>query len=121
MRRAIETARRELGDAFCRACGYCLPCPVEIPIPMADRMSLLLTRMPWQTWVEPAWRDKMDRIEQCTGCGQCISRCPYGLEIPSLLKAELDDYRKFLHSKESNAGNPGGIRQTVSQTPAGGA
>lgn len=95
MLQAIETARQELGGAFCRACGYCLPCPAEIPIPMAARMSLLLTRMPWQNLIEPEWRGRMDRIEQCTECGQCAARCPYGLDIPALLKTELANYRQF--------------------------
>ena len=30
----IEKEKKELAGDFCRACGYCLPCPAEIPIPM---------------------------------------------------------------------------------------
>lgn len=40
--RLIERDRRELSGAFCRSCGYCLPCPADIKIPQANRMMQLL-------------------------------------------------------------------------------
>jgi predicted aldo/keto reductase-like oxidoreductase len=92
---SIEQDRKELSGAFCRGCGYCLPCPVEIPINMAARMSLLLRRMPYQRFLEEEWKGKMDRIEDCIDCGQCRERCPYDLDTPNLLKRQLIDYREF--------------------------
>ena len=44
MWKIIEQDHQELQGAFCRGCGYCLPCPVDIPIPFAARMSLLLKK-----------------------------------------------------------------------------
>ena len=38
----IEKDKKTLGGAFCRGCGYCLPCPKDIDIPTCARMSLLL-------------------------------------------------------------------------------
>ncbi|MBQ4160680.1 MAG: 4Fe-4S dicluster domain-containing protein, partial [Clostridia bacterium] len=38
----------------------------------------------------------MKKIEDCTGCGQCKARCPYGLDIPNLLKRNYEDYKTFL-------------------------
>jgi aryl-alcohol dehydrogenase-like predicted oxidoreductase len=92
---AIARDRVELTGAFCRACGYCLPCPADIPIPMAARMSLLLRRMPYQQFLGAAWREKMERIATCTGCGHCRKHCPYELDTPALLKRNLADYREF--------------------------
>ncbi|NLG24860.1 MAG: aldo/keto reductase, partial [Clostridiales bacterium] len=46
MLQAIEADKRALSGAFCRGCGYCLPCPVGIPIHNANRMTQLLTRSP---------------------------------------------------------------------------
>ncbi|MCL2169747.1 MAG: aldo/keto reductase, partial [Defluviitaleaceae bacterium] len=40
----IDKYRAELRGAFCRSCGYCLPCPAQINIPQAARMTLLLGR-----------------------------------------------------------------------------
>jgi aryl-alcohol dehydrogenase-like predicted oxidoreductase len=92
----IEAERRELAGEFCRACGYCLPCPSEIKIPMAARMALLLRRAPSALFLTPEWQAEMRRINDCTECGQCRSRCPYGLDIPPLLKKMLADYEEFL-------------------------
>jgi len=95
MRTHIERDREELSSNFCRACGYCQPCPEEIPISMAARMGLLLKRMPYQQFLTKEWRERMLRIENCRECGECQSRCPYGLEIPRLLKEMLAEYREF--------------------------
>lgn len=91
----IAHDRCELAGEFCRACGYCLPCPQNIPIPMAARMHLLLRRMPYQQFMTDDWHEKMHRIDNCTGCGACKSRCPYGLDTPALLKKTLADYDAF--------------------------
>ena len=91
----IEEDRAELCGSFCRACGYCQPCPAGIPIFMAARMSLLLRRMPWQQFMSAEWRASMEKIEDCTGCGHCMDHCPYGLNTPELLRANLADYREF--------------------------
>jgi predicted aldo/keto reductase-like oxidoreductase len=99
IRAAIARDRRELAGNFCRACGYCLPCPAGIPIPMAARMSLLLRRMPWQQFMSEDWQRDMERIANCSDCGECRKRCPYGLETPVLLKNMLTDYNNFKKSK----------------------
>ena len=93
---AIERDRAELGGAFCRGCGYCMPCPAGIKINNCARTSLLLRRAPSSVWLSPAWQTEMARIESCTGCGRCASRCPYGLDTPGLLRANLEDYRRVL-------------------------
>lgn len=91
----IERDRRELAADFCRACGYCLPCPQGIPISMAARMSLLLRRMPYEQFLSDEWRGRMHLIESCTECGHCREHCPYGLDTPELLKRMLLDYDEF--------------------------
>ncbi len=91
----IEKDRSDLAGAFCRGCGYCLPCPADIPIPMAARMSLLLRRSPYQPYLEDNWKENMHKISYCKECGQCKTRCPYELDVPNLLKAMLEDYKGF--------------------------
>lgn len=93
---AIAKERQELGSAFCRGCGYCLPCPAEIPIHWAARMPQLLRRAPVEGLLSAHWQQQMARIEDCTECGACASRCPYRLDTPRLLKEALLDYRSFL-------------------------
>ena len=91
----ISKDRQELAGDFCRACGYCLPCPAEIPIPMAARMPLLLRRMPYGQFMTDEWHDKMERIRTCHECGHCRKHCPYGLDTPALLRKALADYESF--------------------------
>ena len=95
----IEADRAELSGAFCRGCGYCMPCPAGIAINDCARMSLLLRRAPHAVYLTEAYRGKMEQIEQCRGCGQCASKCPYHLDTPALLKANLADFRRVWASR----------------------
>ncbi len=95
MKEAAEAERQALAGDFCRGCGYCLPCPVEIPLNLAARMSLLIRRAPSENLLTEEWRARMERIELCTDCGQCRERCPYELDPAALSKKNLEDYRTF--------------------------
>ncbi len=88
----IEKDRKELAGSFCRGCGYCMPCPVGIPISVAARMSYMLDRSPIMPFMTDEWREKMDNINNCIECGQCKSNCPYELDTPNLLKKMLQSY-----------------------------
>lgn len=97
--REIEADKAALGSSFCRGCGYCLPCPVDIPIQTAARMELFLGRMPWQMYTTKEWQDGMAKIENCVHCDSCKSKCPYGLDTPALLQDNLKFYKEFLKGK----------------------
>ena len=92
----IEKERVELAGDFCRGCGYCMPCPAGIEINTCARMSLLLRRSPAAGHLSEAGQAKMRKIEDCLHCGQCQSRCPYGLDTPALLQRNYEDYKTFL-------------------------
>lgn len=96
MRAFIEKERGELMGDFCRGCGYCMPCTVGIQINNCNRMSLMLRRAPSKGWLSENWQKEMMRIEDCIGCGACLSKCPYELNIPALLRKNLEDYREVL-------------------------
>lgn len=92
----IEKEKLELTGDFCRGCGYCLPCPAEIPINNCARMSQMIRRAPSADWLSPQWQDNMKKIENCLNCGECKKRCPYELNTPELLKKNYEDYKKIL-------------------------
>ncbi len=92
----IRRDRDELAGDFCRGCGYCMPCPAGIEINNCARMSLMLRRAPAAAWLTPEWQEKMEQIQQCLHCGQCKSKCPYGLDTPRLLEENYADYQKVL-------------------------
>lgn len=95
----IEKDRTELQGEFCRGCGYCMPCPVGIEINNCARMSLLLRRSPSSLQLTPEVQEKMKKIEDCLHCNQCKSKCPYGLDTPTLLEKNYQDYKEILAGK----------------------
>lgn len=97
----IDKDRAELSGDFCRGCGYCMPCPVGIEINNCARMSLLLRRSPAELQLTPEVQEKMKKIEDCLHCNQCKSKCPYGLDTPSLLARNLEDYKRVLAGEVS--------------------
>ena len=96
MRAFIEKEKTELSGEFCRGCGYCMPCTVDIEIAQCNRMSLMLRRAPAGNWLSEYWQQEMAKVENCIHCGACIPKCPYGLNIPELLAKNLEDYKKVL-------------------------
>ena len=96
----IEKDRKELLGDFCRGCGYCMPCPVGIEINNCARMSLMIRRAPAAAQLTEEMQAKMKLIEKCLHCGKCKSKCPYGLDTPTLLEKNYKDYCEILAGKE---------------------
>ncbi|MBE5915147.1 MAG: aldo/keto reductase [Pseudobutyrivibrio ruminis] len=92
----IEKERKELMSDFCRGCGYCMPCTVGIQINQCNRMSLMLRRAPSASWLNEYWQAEMEKINDCIECGKCMTHCPYELQIPTLLRKNLEDYHEVL-------------------------
>jgi predicted aldo/keto reductase-like oxidoreductase len=92
----IEHDLKELSKDFCRGCGYCMPCPANIDIPISARMSLMLRRAPVSSYLNDNWKEKMKKIEDCIHCNHCKDHCPYGLDTPKLLEENWMDYKNFL-------------------------
>lgn len=93
---AIERDRKELNGEFCRGCGYCMPCPQDIIINQCARMSLMVRRSPAADFLGEKWQKEMEKTENCVGCGLCMTKCPFELKIPQLLKKNYEDYKKIL-------------------------
>ncbi len=95
IRAFIRSEQEELKGEFCRGCGYCMPCTVNIQINQCNRMSLMLRRAPSAVWLSDYWKAEMKRTTECIECGACLQKCPYGLDIPALLKKNYEDYENF--------------------------
>ena len=99
IREFIENDRKELLGDFCRGCGYCAPCTVGIVINQCARMSQMIRRSPSDAWLSEAWQAEMNKIENCVDCGVCKTRCPYELDIPTLLRKNYEDYKNIVEGK----------------------
>ncbi len=80
-------------DGVCTGCGYCLPCPVGIPIPkyLDSYNQLILTDGNRQAVLDRYrfhWNITPQQAKECIACGECETRCTQHLPIIQRL-AEL--------------------------------
>ncbi len=79
--------RKELGDEFCRRCGYCLPCTVGIDIPSNFLFrNYLIKYEGLEGWSRARYQSLKVTAKDCIECGSCEGRCPYNLPIIKMLK-----------------------------------
>ena len=95
----IENDKKELGENFCRGCGYCMPCPEGINISLCSRMSLWMRRFPTEPNLDEKTQQTMKKTLDCIECYACVDNCPYELDIPELLKENYEDYQNVLSGK----------------------
>ncbi len=85
-RARIETHLHASFNDLCTGCGYCLPCPVDIPIPkFLDAYNQLILSKGDHQWVTDRFRLhwNIDRhlAADCIHCGACEARCTQHLPI----------------------------------------
>jgi predicted aldo/keto reductase-like oxidoreductase len=77
----------------CTSCGYCMPCPQGINIPEVLRMRnnyLVLGSQEAKNQIKNAHKsDAGFKVENCTECGSCESKCPNNVNTIELLKDTL--------------------------------
>ncbi|MBP3555555.1 MAG: aldo/keto reductase [Clostridia bacterium] len=76
----------ELGQTFCRRCGYCAPCPKGINIPSNFLFANYLRHYGLADWAKSRYFSMSATAKDCIGCGTCETRCPYELPIREMLK-----------------------------------
>ena len=103
----------ELGNYVCRQCGLCLPCPEGVPITEIFRYEGYYDRQMADGIVTNAsdyalkerlrfWFGNKDmamkrysdlkvKADRCTGCGDCMTKCPYQIDI--IRKLAIADYK----------------------------
>jgi len=94
----------ELGQSFCRRCGYCLPCAEEIPIREIMMSDAYLRGNPGMVQMfggRQGLAAFQAAVEKCTSCEECMMRCPYDLPIPELLPKKLVFFEEVLTKLEA--------------------
>lgn len=77
---------KELGDNFCRRCGYCAPCPQNIDIPFSFILKAYYDNYDLKGWANERYKALKGHASDCKECGICEGKCPYNLPIKKMLK-----------------------------------
>uniref|UniRef100_A0A7C3UYN1 Aldo/keto reductase n=1 Tax=Desulfobacca acetoxidans TaxID=60893 RepID=A0A7C3UYN1_9BACT len=101
---AMARYRKELGDKFCRRCEYCQPCPQGVLITPAMLYGIVAHRMGPAKAAEFAAKT-METVKQCIQCGECESRCPYGLPIAETIQHHLALFEEHCRAAKITGNN----------------
>lgn len=96
----IEEARKAL-ESFavinCTECSYCMPCPNGVNIPGNFRLyneTIMFEDIEGGRGTYRWFESQKMSASFCIECGECLSKCPQKLEIPSLLKRVHSEFVK---------------------------
>lgn len=84
----MDRIRSELGNRFCRRCGYCEPCPQGVSIQTLMILDSIIKRMPAAN-VFSDLAQTVEDAQECVECGECEERCPYGLPIREMIQERV--------------------------------
>jgi hypothetical protein len=69
-------------EGECVYCNHCLPCPVHLDVGQVSRLVDRATFRPDGMAVLQAAYEALEvRASECTACGACVERCPFGVDV----------------------------------------
>ncbi|MBO5364194.1 MAG: aldo/keto reductase [Clostridia bacterium] len=85
----FEKAKQEINKAIkvgCTGCGYCMPCPQGVDIPVCFRCYNVRFSDGWfnglrEYFMCTTLRAKKTNASLCVGCGKCEKHCPQAIPI----------------------------------------
>jgi predicted aldo/keto reductase-like oxidoreductase len=102
-KKEIEEIQKSYDKVFCRRCDYCQPCTEEIPIQMVLGIRSMVKRMGEGILTRAPRNVAMEKARTCSECGECMTRCPYDLPIPDLIKENVKWVEETVKSLEKSA------------------
>ncbi len=91
----IKSEIIELGNNFCRRCGYCKPCPEGIDIPSVFIYEGYVTKYNLPDYGKLKYDALPIKPTACVRCRKCERKCPYGLPIVEKLKHAVETFDKI--------------------------
>lgn len=83
---------REAGGLPCTGCSQCTPCPQNVAIGYIMAYvynSAILsgdTVRPQMVYNSGALSSRGRKASACDGCGECVRKCPQGIQIPEIMR-----------------------------------
>lgn len=98
-RALVEKVREEIRKTVkvgCTGCGYCMPCPMGVDIPVTFRcyneMYSETKSGARKEYLQcTAFRKNQSSASMCIGCGKCETHCPQQIEIRKMLKQAVKE------------------------------
>ena len=78
-------------EPFCRECGLCVPCPEGINIPAALRFEKYANFYGLEAYAKEQYQRLNTKADGCTRCGECVKKCPYHLDVISMINSTHED------------------------------
>lgn len=75
----------------CVYCNHCLPCPSSIDIGQVNRL-LDIAQQELTIALQEAYTALMAKASDCTQCGVCTTRCPFGVDVIAKMKQAVTLY-----------------------------
>lgn len=92
----VQRKYQELSPVPCTKCGYCLPCPNGVNIPLNFELfnNATLFKGSSKTLCRNLYAGlpESERAQACEQCGTCEERCPQGIEIGKLMKQVAEQF-----------------------------
>jgi predicted aldo/keto reductase-like oxidoreductase len=84
---SVRAAYEELSPIPCTDCKYCLPCPSGVAISGVFEVynDLMMFGDEARSKMVYSWLEENERANLCIECGECLEKCPQGIEIPDWL------------------------------------
>ena len=79
---------REISPIGCTGCGYCMPCPNNVHIPINFQMYNEAKIYNMYDKKQKEYNNRINEKQQaasCIECGKCEDKCPQNLEISKLM------------------------------------
>jgi len=100
-RAEIGRIKAELGDKFCRGCGYCHPCPQGVSVLSVMFFDVYRKQFGDDFVAREEYRRDIESVARCEEYRQCVERCPFDLEIPTIMQDIVARYQEMMRAREA--------------------
>ncbi|MCL4417797.1 MAG: aldo/keto reductase [Actinobacteria bacterium] len=97
----INRISKELGTKFCRQCGYCMPCESKgIEITDVNFIEVYYRQFPHDEFWSLGLDKKVENARECIECGKCSEKCPFNLDVPEIIKKNINFFDNLNKTKK---------------------
>jgi predicted aldo/keto reductase-like oxidoreductase len=95
----MERIKAELGERFCRGCNYCHPCPQGVPVLEVMFFDVFRKQFGDDFVARDEYRETIAAVAKCAECQTCVNRCPFDLEIPTIMREIVGRYEETIEAR----------------------